>query len=94
MDGEEREARTRGRSLASKLSSLESSQKAKLVSILSSISSMSLSDIAVTVDNTVEDDGGGDDDSAIDFRFSFTCRMGVRLPDSCVLRRKNTSKVC
>jgi hypothetical protein len=66
VDEEEREEMVRGRSLESNGSSLESSQRAKRVSIRSSISSISISDFgfgAVAVE---------DDDSAIfGFRFDY-----------------------
>jgi len=61
VDEVERQDMASGRSLESKFSSLESSQRAKLVSILSSMSSLSSSDF-----ETIDDDA---DDPAIDFRF-------------------------
>lgn len=68
MDEDEREEMARGRSLESKFWSLESSDRAKLVSILSSISSLSSSDFAA-IDDDGDGDGDGDGDAIDDLRF-------------------------
>jgi len=80
MDGEEREEIVRGRSLESKGSRLESSQRAKRVSIRSSISSISESDFALSV-VAVEDE-----DSAIfGFRFDSFQQQSETLSSFCAV---------
>lgn len=76
--GEEREEMERGRSLESKGSSLESSQRARRVSIRSSISTISASDFAAASGGgaaaDADEDGGGSAILRFDLILSSSCK--------------------